>query len=252
MIRFEHCKEAEIERTLSFIKDYRGLLTNKQINLEGGLEKIYLTDTFKITHLNDFLKKHLKTDSSFTVEKSKFVMDRKNTFSLGRFNDVFVQCDQCSTMGKKTAKVTAINTKGEKNSYWVKFHITSRIKTLVPLSTINVNNQTLSARQFQWRFISTTNPEKYYTDLKAIKFHKANQVLKRNAPLLKRSLSPARLVKVGQPAIVRMNSGTLRLKSKALPTTSGKLGDTISLRNTRTKRTLIGKVIGKNLVEVEL
>lgn len=246
------CDNIELRKFLSLIKDYRGLLTSRQVAREGFHKSVSLKNSFHILSLNDFIKKYIDTHKKFSIDKSTFTGTQKSLVSYDNFDDIRIQCKQCHTLGEKTARLVLIDKKGITHTHWLKFNIVSNIEAIVPTETISVNHKSLNDRLFKKKTISTMSPEVFHTDFKSLKYKMANSVLKMGSPILKRSLSAARLINVGQTVTVQLRQGNLNLKAKAIPVTSGSYGDSVTMKNQRTKKMITGKVIGKNLVEVEL
>jgi flagella basal body P-ring formation protein FlgA len=249
---FNHCNQDTKSRLTRLIKDFRGSFTQRLARIELKNKNLIMSQSIKVQGLNEYLKDNLKLSKHLVIQNAKFVTTQKNHLALNEFDDLFIECEQCETMGKKTAKINARDRKGLKKQLWLKFNIATTIKVLRSIHTVKVTNKPLSIRHFEWKSIHTMKPEDYFTDLRNIRFYYANQVIKKGINLKQRSLSRAKLVYYGRPVVVQMAKGSLKLKGKAIPTSSGHLGDIISLKNSRTKKIIIGKIIDQNLVEVEL
>ena len=237
---------------LSLIQDYSGTLDNRQLKTEMKEYEISLHQPIKIKKINNYLKKSLNLQKDLYILNTRLLSNKSSHFALDELDEVKVSCKECHTMGEKTALITIYDKKNNKHRHWIKFEVTAKVKTLSPLKAISVTNTPLQAKYFEWKNIYSQTPEKYFTDLKRIRFHKVNHIIKQNSPLLKRSLNSINLVRVGRIANIQMTNGFLKLKGQALPMRSGKIGEIISLKNTRTKKIIVGKIIDNNLVEVEI
>ncbi len=252
LFTFQVCDQKQTDTFLKHVADYRGTLTSRQLSIQLDSNTIQIKKDLIIVSMDEYLEGALKIKAPLVLKKSNIIGDKIKSFSLNEFDDIQILCDSCNDMGSHTYKVSIQKTDGSLKEFWVKSETVTQLKVLAPLNSRRVDNKTLHARFFDWKTIYTSRPNDFFTDLRQISFFKLSRNLTKNMPLERNALTFVNLVKAGQLATVTMKHGGLSLKTKGIPTRHGKIGDTVSLRNIKTKKIIIGKVIGENLVEVKL
>jgi flagella basal body P-ring formation protein FlgA len=249
---FEKCNQKQTDTFLKFINDYRGNLSPRQLSLQLKTDTITIKNKIHILSMDEFLESELKIKSPLVFKKSKIVGEKIKSFGVNEFDDIQTLCEKCAEMGLHTYKVSIQKTNGVLKNFWVSSETVTQVKALVPLNSIVVDNNALHAKLFDWKTIYTSNPNLFFTDLSQITFFKLSRNVNKNIPLKRNALNFVNLVKAGQIATITMRHGGLSLKSKGIATRHGKIGDSVSLRNIKTKKIIMGKVIGESLVEVKL
>ena len=252
LLTFSDCSEKKQSQFISLIRDYRGELTNRQIQAEKNLADASLKHSLTIEALEHFLQRKINKPKHLVIKNAELTTSRRPIVITTEFDEIHLECQDCHVMGNKTSRVTVIDQKNNSQQLWVKFQLATQIKALAAKDTIRITNRSLSKSMFTWKMITTTEPEAYFQNIDDIRFYKINHTIKRNSILRSRQLTPVNLVSFGSPVKTRLMSGHLHLTGRAIANKSGKIGDLVSLKNIRTKKIIIGKVIDKNLVEIEL
>lgn len=105
--------------------------------------------------------------------------------------------------------------------------------------------------QLQARDISRINGT-YYTRIEDIEGMQAKRPLKPNQPIFATQLQPPLVIKKGESVLVSANSGPLSVKISGVALMDGHLGQQISVRNSKSKRVVEGKVIAPGQVQVAM
>lgn len=252
LFSFVDCNPKQTDKFLRYIADYRGELSPRQLSLQLRNKNIITLNDLSILSMDEFLQQEMKIKSPLSIKKSNIIGEKVKSFSLEEFDDVQVLCKRCNEMGSHTYKLSIQNINGKTKNLWINSETVTQAKVLIPTNSIIVNNNPLNAKLFTWQTLYTSSPNQYFTDLKQLPFYKLTRNIKKNTPLKRNALTYVTLVKAGQLASITMSHKGLRLESKGKAIRNGNIGDTVSLQNMKTKKIIIGKVIGENLVEVKL
>lgn len=162
-------------------------------------------------------------------------------------NSISINCPSCTTLGKK-----AIEVKIDKSTFWTNGDLMVRTNVLVANSVIPSTKEPLSENDFQILSRPVLDPQDYFISLEEIKYFKLNSDLPKGTPLKKSNLRKIDLIKPGAPVSLRLMNGGISIKGTGLPLSSGKLGELVKVKNQKTNTILYGKVIGENMVSVDL
>ena len=249
VITFEKCSSDLENRFVKNILDYSGVLQPRAVKLAYDA---FIEHEIAIYTLEDYLSKNLKPGESLYIKEAKVVGQARSIFSLNEFDDISIDCNDCKNIGTHSAKIVHTNSKGQATSFWTSFKVQKKIDVLTARSSQSVDHKELQPHLFTWQTIYTEKPEAYFVEKNQLQYYKANQKLREGDALLKTHLTPVNLIKMGDMANIEMKLGNITLKGKGMATRSGKIGDVISLKNLRTQKVIMGKVIGKNTIEAQL
>jgi flagella basal body P-ring formation protein FlgA len=249
---FKDCSKKAIKKIESFTSDFEGTLTSRIIQIEAGV-KVNVLNAIQISTLESFLNDRVEKNKDWRFIKTGFVGTNSATFIIKENQSINVNCSLCKNTGNKNIKIELRDPiSGEYKALWAKADLAAKTKALVCLENLNVNNQPLSPRQFKETVTYSTRPDQFFTSESQTIFYKLNKPKVKGEPIRFQDLTPVNLVKMGNPVTVILRNESLFLEGTAIPGQSGKLGERIRLKNTRTQKTIVGKVIDFNKVEVEL
>ena len=246
---FKDCSEKQKRRFINHTSDFSGLLEPRSVQLAYQVE---LSQKSQIKSLRDFLENKLIKNKNYHIRNAKVVGRSSSYLSYEEFDEVEVSCDKCDLLGKHNAKIVHTNKKGRSNTLWLSFEKVKKTRVLSSLSAQSVSHKALHIKNFEWKEIYTDKPEQFFTDISQLSFFKAVRNLNEGIYLKRNYLTPITLVKTGDIATVKLKNKGIELKGKGIAIRSGKIGDIISLKNIRTKKIIMGKVVGKNSIEAQL
>ncbi len=160
---------------------------------------------------------------------------------------VSIHCPSCSSLGKK-----ALEIKIDQKTVWANGDLKILIPVLISKNVISSSQESLSPDEFEIVKISVSNPNDYFTNIEEIKYYKLNLDINERMPLKKSNLRKKDLIKAGSPAILKLVSGGISIRSSGIPMSSGKIGEVIKVKNQKNNTVLYGKVIGENTLSVDL
>ncbi|MGB0452795.1 MAG: flagellar basal body P-ring formation chaperone FlgA [Bacteriovoracaceae bacterium] len=210
-------------------------------------EKIICSDTkFNVLGLDEFLNSKSKL-KKLRFKDSKF-LGGPGFLASDHISGINTECADCFSPGEKTIKLHHSFT----NNSWIKTKLLHSVVGLFPKKTLSPSHELkLSAKDFQEKEVLTLNPKEFIQSTKNIKFLKLRGTIHPNSPLRKIQVLSENLVSAGRPTKVLLNSRGLKLSLKAIPLSYGQLGDIIKLRNEKSAKIIVGKVIDHNTVVVD-
>lgn len=249
---FKNCDSSQKEKLLGFLNDFEGTLSYRSILAETGL-KVRLNSQTELIELNSLLNSRIEKDKEWRFISTKLTGQNDGVIKISQEESLSLRCDQCSNTGTKNIKVEVYNALKSRYRYlWAQTDLAAKTTALYPVRSIPVNNTALAPSDFEKKVIYHTRPEQFFTQPNQLVFYKVNKPKSKGEPIKFQDLTPVNLVKMGQPTTVILKNGAIRLETTAISSQSGKLGQQIRLKNSKSKRTIIGKVINFNKVEVEL
>jgi len=228
------------------------------------LQRIYFPQSknFKVTikpekihlrSLNHLISTELDSTGSYFPTNTKY-RGKKRLILLTKSQSIELICSKCETLGRKNIILNITDNQLKRSEkIWIKTTIKTKVKAFV--SNINFSYSSgnkISAEQFKEKDIETDSPENIFSAIDKIHFFKLTHPIKKNHPLKIQDLTPKRLVRAFSPVKIFLKSKTIQLSGIAIAKTSGRFGESITLENKKSRRTLIGKVVGLNKVEIEL
>ena len=229
---------------------FDGLVTGHYLNSVFQKEfkdyKINLVPSkVNVMALDMFLQDKLNLNKGLKVFNSKSVNGR--ALVTNNSNKIKVFCTDCQRAGDNQVKIVINN-----QNYWITTTLKRKTKTLSFTKNKSVNNESLQKDDFVVKYIYTTNPQKYYTNVKHLSFYKLNKEKNIYSVLLVRDLTAINLITAGRPAQIIFKHNNLKIFDTATPFTSGKLGQIITLKKQGNNKKIVGKIINYNKVLVEL
>lgn len=247
-IKKTNCNDEIITKFLKLITNGNGYIRSHLIGddvvLSPSKVRVQQVNTLvqsQVFHRADWIwqnETRLHTDSIFAIDKNE---------------SINLSCTNCSSPGNKTLKITISNPiSNAQKIYWTTGKVLIKSKALVANQNITDLSKPISPSMFNIQEVLTENPENFYTNQSQLVFYKLVRRLKEGESLLFTTMTPSRLVSPGEKTKVSLSEGLLKLEIMATAIQGGKLGDTISLRNTRSNKTIVGKIVDYNKVIIDL
>jgi flagella basal body P-ring formation protein FlgA len=250
--QFKNCSNINVSKLKNFINDFEGTLHTRLVKTETGINA-KIKENSKVFELNSFLNLRVDKERDWRFISSTVTAQREELIVVDKEESLNVICDHCTHTGTKNIKIEIRNPIESRYKYtWVQTDLAAKTEALLPTRAIPVNNQALTPKDFVRKIIYHTRPEQFFTQPDQLIFYKVNKPKSKGEAVKFQDLTPVNLVQMGQPATVILKNKGLHLETTAIPGQSGRLGQQIRLKNPRTKKTIIGKVIHFNKVEVEL
>lgn len=215
--------------------------------------KVELTpNKIQVINLKNEFQKQFKLRKGWSFGKLK-MLNKKSAIGLGLESSLSLSCELCHTTGEKNISLEVRNpVEGFSKTFWAQGTVYISTIALVPVRAISTSEPQLSPSLFRKQQINVTRPEQFFTNSDQLVFYKLNKPLPEGNGLKFTDLTPINLVSAGIPTKVILKSGGLILNGTGIPSQSGKFGEIIKLRNPKTKRMIIGKVVDFNKVLVDL
>lgn len=253
-LEFIHnCEASYVEKLRNFICQNTGSFSADAIARYTDIpaSNIQLEQNLKVYNLNDFLNEHYTIGQNKSFMGSSFIGPKKY-LSLSNEHEVKVVCDNCErSLGEKNIKLVRNNQNTEQN-VWLKTTLAFEVEAFFPTKILHPTSEVLTQSTFVKKSTHTTHPQNLITDIDRIKFLQLRRVLDPNRPINKSDFIKQNLIIAGKHAQVIFKSNGINLSLKALPLSYGKFGDSVRLRNPKSNKIIIGKVIDYNTVLVEL
>ncbi|MCR9204095.1 MAG: flagellar basal body P-ring formation chaperone FlgA [Halobacteriovoraceae bacterium] len=252
-LTFENCSSKFEEKAISVINDFSGTVSSRILATETNNKNFKLSNEFKIQTLADFLNENIRLPKEWKLINAKPTAGTKGLLIKNTNESLSVECALCQNTGEKTIKLELANAVNNRyKNFWIKAEVAVKTQALVSEANLKVDNSPLSPRQFKLKTLYSSKPEKFFLSKDKIVFYKVNKPINKGEMLIYSDLTPVNLVQMGRPVSVILKSKALQLEGSAIATQSGKLGERIRLKNKRTNKVIIGKIIGFNKAEVEL
>ena len=252
LIKKTDCSKEIQSQFLKSISNIRGSVNSKQLSriIDPALEITPARVT--VESLEDFIKDQLSIPPVKFVRNIKF--SRKRSFlPLEAYQSLHVSCDTCEFLGRKNIKFT-LNSTDDENFvyYWAEIDLQMQSLSLVAKQNLKVTQTPLDPDMFETKVIYSHSPEQFFIKKDVLKYYRLNRTIHINEPLQANAITPVHLVRPGVPVSIELNQSGIKLSGKAIPSRAGHLGDIVQLKNLKSKKNILGKVIDFNKVLVEL
>jgi len=247
----KNCSEQEILSLSDFIRESEGTISNQYLKRIPELSKISITpNSIRIRNLEDIVhdRLNLKDDQKVELLQQEF---SNQFYKLASDEFLEVYCSNCSSGKVNNFKIVKTNGTKRKTT-WVKGKILTAVKTFIANKDIQLNFSSLNKSDFTYKTVYVSDSATAFSDMRTLLFHRLNKTIRRGHILKTSDLTPIQLVKYGTPVSVTVSKKSLRMKLMASPLDTGKLGDTVKLKNRNSKKIFYGTVTGINKVKVEL
>lgn len=253
VLTYKSC-ETDIQIQLNkLLTDFRGMVNTKVVQTETGIKNIKLKNQFFIQSLIEYINRRHPLQENWRFIEANFVALKNHILPLKKGQSLSFSCQTCNTPGIHNSYIVLENPlKATGLREWLQVKIGIKVKALVSNHTISVDNKPLRENQFSNKEVYSFEPDQLFTNTVNLPYYKLNKALPQGSLVKFSDLSPINLVKLGMPVQIIFKQGNLSLHSTAKASQAGRLGDLIQLRNIKNNKTIIGKVINFNTVEIEL
>lgn len=253
-ISFKHnCPTEYVEKVKNFVCQNTGDFSAQQISRYLNISESTFSmqqNRISVINLNEYLNQNYILGNNKTFFGTKFV-NNKNYLSLSSKEDFKVVCDHCEkALGEKNIKLISQNSTNEQ--VWLKSTIAFEVEAFFPTKIMHPTSEVLAKNLFIKKSTHTISPQSLITDINKVKFLQLRRVLDPSNPISKNDFIKQNLIVAGRHANVVLKASGISLSLKALPLSYGKYGDTVRLRNPKSNKIIIGKIIDYNTVLVEL
>ncbi|MCO4792643.1 MAG: flagellar basal body P-ring formation protein FlgA [Bacteriovoracaceae bacterium] len=248
----ENCKDKSKIKFLEVISSSNGTLRSSMVKKEFP-ENIKITPRrIQISTMRQTLGNHFETFNKWVWTDIKFLAG-KSAIKMNQNERLEFSCDFCKTLGSKSINLIIVDPiKSSNRTEWFKASLKVETMAIVPKTDLQISNDGITPSQFESTRVLTTKPESYFTNKEKLVFYKLTRPLPKGEPLKFNHITPSNLVRQGRAATVILKNKTMNLSGKAIPLGNGKFGEMIQLRNPRSKKVLVGKVVDYNKVVIEL
>ncbi len=203
-------------------------------------------EEISMIEMSSFVKDKLKIDDDYEIQNLKIVSN-KSLFKLQKFDDVSIECQNCTSAGEKNIKLTVNG-----QNIWVSLKLLSKIQVYMANSDIGPNEQNTLAEKTNSEMIYVENPAQFITTSEDLRFFKTNKRIQKNSPIKISDLIPITLVNSGQLTKIQYDSNGIKVNGSAIAKKSGSKGQTIELYNPKNKKLILGRIIDFNTVKIDL
>lgn len=200
----------------------------------------------QVVDMKGYLQERIKLSNNRRIISLNSITNIRSVNSQVPLRPI-VNCHHCNKIGTRNIKLQF-----EDKFYWLSVTIKEPKVIWVPLLNIAAYSSNLSRNQFTSKLIYDQSESQFFIDMKNINYYKTTQELKSGVPLLATQLTPRQLVKAGKKVTLLLKGKSLSLKSSVIANESGRLGEIIELKNPKSNKKFIAKVIDYNTAEVQL
>lgn len=251
LLTFSKCNQNQINASTKLIKDFSGVLRNKILRSE--LSETSLIKPINIQNLEELVNQRVSLPKDWKLIGIRYAHGNVGAFALNEGDSLSIECLHCSNTGKKNLKGLITNPhQNTVKALWFNASLAVKTKSLIAKRNLTLNNKSLDPSDFKFITTFSENPSQLFTKREQLVFYKLNKGKSKGESISFNDITPVNLVSVGQPVTILLVNKGLVLEGKATPHQSGKLGQVIRLKNNRTNKTVIGKVVDFNKVEVQL
>ncbi|MCP4913664.1 MAG: flagellar basal body P-ring formation protein FlgA [Oligoflexia bacterium] len=247
------CDAQTINSFVQAIQKTKGTINSRIVSEIINKEIMLKPNTIRVSHINQIVKDRILSGSDryFFVDNTSRAVD--SVIGLTSEESLSVKCNNCKTTGNKNIQMSVYNPLSGKNKkYWITGRNLIKAQALVARRNISFSETSLSKSTFELKEVYSDKPEQFFVNPSKLVFYKVNKPIKKGAPLKFNDLHSIYLIQSGKPATVLFKNNSLSLSSIAMPLRSARFGETVPLKNQKTKKTIIGKVVDFNKVVVEL
>ena len=253
-IKSTDCSPVIVKSFREILASGKGSFNSRWFNKDQSEKVIIKPSKVNIISLDELVTEKILGKTDWHFKNSRILGQRRAAFYLNKDEELsFVPCASCGDTGERNIKVHIFNSlKGTKYSEWIKGSILIESRALVFKEHLGPSNGPLLGNHFETQKILSKSPEKLFVHKDNVIFYKLNRPKKAGEPLYFNDLVPIYLVFPGRPVRISLSHGGIKLSTKAMPLKRGRWGETIQLKNIKTKRIIVGKVVDFNKVSVEL
>jgi flagella basal body P-ring formation protein FlgA len=223
-------KTAHLKAAIQSELDEDITITPKEINIVSLAD--YVTNELSKTQM-------IITDIS-TLSSSPSI--NSNSPIIGN-----IICTDCNKTGHKNLKLQL-----QEKSIWISANFNEKVFAFVSKKSLSPTNKNLSISDFTKKEVIYDGQGQLFTDFKNIQFYKLTRAIKTQQPLSITDVTPKIVVQANKLVDVILKNDSIILKSKAIARQSARIGQSIELYNTKTKKRINATAVDYNKVMVNL
>jgi len=187
------------------------------------------------------LKKDLSVTDILSLDKIGFLLlDDAKDLSVNKLSE---------DLGEKNIKLTS---RKLHRTWWLKGKLVKEITAYFAKKNIPFAEENLKESHFYKKIIITDNPKRYIVPIKKINFVKTVKALTMDTPIQVNDFTFKLLIKAFNSVEATYKNGPISVTYSLTALSNGRYGDNIKLKNNKTKKVVIGKVIAANTVQIGL
>ena len=200
----------------------------------------------KVTDLKSYIQDRIKLTNNRRISSLKSLTHINSINSDVPLRPTF-DCKNCNRNGERNLKLQV-----EEKFYWLSMTIKEPKVVWVPQKAITAFSSNLEQNNFQSKLIYDEGETNYFFDIKNIRFYKTTQTIHSGTPLLASKLTPNKLIHSGKKVTLFLRGKNISLKSTVIANQNGYLDEVIELKNPKSNKKFIARVIDYNTAEVQL
>lgn len=205
-----------------------------------------LPDQIQVTDMKSYLQERVKLSNNRRIVSLNSLTNIRSINSQIPLRPI-VECHNCDRIGTRTIKLQV-----KDKFFWLNLTIKEPKTVWVPINNIAAYSTNLNRNEFISKLIYDQSESKFFYDIKNIQYYKTTQELKAGIPLLASKLAAKQLVRAGKKVVLLLKGKNISLKSSVIANQNGRLGEIIELKNPKSNKKFIAKVIDINTAEVQL
>lgn len=249
LIKKTNCSHAIVDRFLELASSLNGTVQSRYLEHylqeDHEVKVVVSPKAFKLTPINEFLKKKLDLPSNFIITDVTSLYPKSSLPILSGSN-FSTTCNQCSKLGKRNVK---LNT--GKQSHWLTITLKQSQKVLTLNKDFPFTHKKITSADVVEKIIITSTPELFISDINSLNFMALSRPLRKGDFLKTHSLLPRTLIKRGQPVTILYKKGSITLRTLGTSQGQGRWGDRIKVLNSKSKKPIWAVINNDNTVVVQ-
>ena len=247
IIQKSNCTDKINQNFIALISQASGKVSSN--HLQGILSKESPVElaptTIYIKPLIELVNEQLADDrTQFSNLKS---LHNKSFIGLDSTQSFRFKCSNCDIPGRRN-----ISLNYSKNKLWLSADIFKKIYGFQAKQSLSYMTPVLSHKDFARKKINTQIRSPLFSDIRNIQFYKLNKHLKEGDILTMNDLSPKNIVSMNQKIKLLIKSKNITLSTIGIAMRNGKFGDYIEVKNPKSKKRSLAKIIDYNKALIEL
>lgn len=251
LVKSSDCNDETLRRFVNFAKAAQGTVSAHSFS--QSFPGVTLEPSrVKFLTLEDQLSlRSILPNDGRVIEASRISGD--GFISMSHDQRLDIECPTCSRAGESSVRVNIKDNFGAiQKTHWFKVTIGVPTQAFVATQTHKAGLLALDPKGFEMKTIFSAKPHQIVSSSTPLQFYKIARNLSAGEILETSNISPLQLVKPGVEAQVTVTDKNVTINGTATPLSYGVWGETIKLKNTRSSRIIMGKVVDHNKIVVEL
>lgn len=251
LIKNTNCANEELSSFINFVQTAQGTVSAQAFQqILPGVE--LKPSRIRFYNLQAQMNSHsLLPNEAQIVQASQ--INGQSFIAANAHEQIDFECQSCPAAGEHTLKISVRDVLGgKKTDHWAKVNIGVPVTAFVATRAQQAHLNALQSDGFEIKTIISTNPQEILNSETPIHFFKLSRAISPGETLKRSIVSPIQLVRPGVTSALTVRDSNIVLNGFALPLSYGVWGEVIKLKNQKSSRIIMGKVIDHNKVVVEL